>query len=610
MSSETYKDTMDQLLLLIRAGYPVIYIVSHEESRVLDCLARIHSVILSDQPQKKLWRWCQGVGLTEIQGINPVSLPLGPEGWLSAPGLSGTRESPPISKSAPEALTTIRTATQANFAAMSNSVTVFFDIHPFLTKTSDLGLGGEYVRPLRNAADALRRYFDNQRNSGNLASKTIVIVAPSDLNISQELDQDMIRISFPLPEHNELIRAIQTKIDSRQLAFPDPIPEDEIDELSKGGQKLSLEGYRNMLCGLIASAGRGLTLEDFRLGLNKIAARNQLLNSSHVRDMLDLKSKVISNRALTYTPNVKIELGGLEKMKEWIAIRCAAAVSEEIRSKFQLPAPRGVMLCGASGGGKSQLAKLIAKEFKLALLRLDIGSLFGQYLGESEQRAREALNMAEVLAPVVLWIDEIDKAFHGIGTGGDGGVAARVFGYFLTWLSEKKDHVFVVTTANDFKNLLDRFPEFGRKGRFDQIFWVSLPRQEARAEIFSIYLKEAFQSGYLILDDASVDAIAAYKHITGVNGTTPLERLCHVLAHSGYSENLTGAEIEYLVSAAKYAVYSQASAGGPTQLTPRDLAQATEEAAGRALYRAGSTDHSALMSLEAIASANGWPFVS
>ena len=135
-----------------------------------------------------------------------------------------------------------------------------------------------------------------------------------------------------------------------------------------------------------------------------------------------------------------------------------------------------------------QLAKYIAKCFGLALLRLDVGSLFGKYVGESEEKTRKALSLAETLAPVVLWVDEIDKAFSGMSGNGDNGVAKRVFGTFLTWLAEKTDDVFVVTTANEFRDLLSNFPEFGRKGRFDEIFWVPLPDQVAREQIFRIYL--------------------------------------------------------------------------------------------------------------------------
>jgi SpoVK/Ycf46/Vps4 family AAA+-type ATPase len=314
---------------------------------------------------------------------------------------------------------------------------------------------------------------------------------------------------------------------------------------------------------------------------------------------------------LTYTPNVKIELGGLEEIKDWVRIRQGAAVSEVVRKRFLLPPPRGVMLCGASGGGKSQLAKLIAMEFNLALLRLDVGSLFGSYVGQSEQYTREALEMAEVLAPVVLWIDEIDKAFKGMGSGGDNGVSARVFGYFLTWLSEKQDSVFVVVTANDFEDLLDRFPEFGRKGRFDQIFWVNLPSTESLSRIFSIYLQQSYEEGLLAVDDASVDAlqIQTANEPRKVGGA--FDRLCDVLSHPDLAEGLTGAEVEYAVTEAKYEIYSDTERlGGEHRLTPGLLTKVVGKAARGALYRPGTEDRLKLERLRGKAEANGWPIVS
>jgi SpoVK/Ycf46/Vps4 family AAA+-type ATPase len=603
---------MDQLLLLIRAGYPVIYLVSHEEGRVLDCMARLCRVIRQEQPRKRLFRWCQGPGLTAIDGLEPAAPPSGPAGWLKIPGLpEPVREQPHGNASAVEALNSVRTATQVSFADLSDAVIVFFDIHPYLNAGQAPGAGGELVRPLRNAADALRRYYDDRRKAGETASKTIVIVSPSDVGLSPELERDLIRVPFPLPERDELQRALQTKIENRLLAFPDPIPQAEIEASSQGGQALTPDEYKAQLCELVAGAGRGLTLEDYKLGLNMIAARRQPLCTRHIEDMLGLKAKAISNRALSYTPHVTIDLGGLEEVKEWTRIRRGAAVSEEVRRKYLLPPPRGVMLCGVSGGGKSQLAKLISKEFNLALLRLDIGSLFGSYVGESEQRTREALEMAEVLAPVVLWIDEIDKAFKGMGAGGDNGVSARVFGYFLTWLSEKQDSVFVVTTANDFQDLLNRFPEFGRKGRFDQIFWVTLPSAATRAEIFTIYLREPFDKGLLAVDDTSVDAVRSAYTIGQVKGNDPFERLCHVLGDTQLSANLTGAEIEYTVAVAKYRIYSMSVASSAVhRLTPSLLAEVVADAKKRALYRAGTADHAAFEALErAAVDNNGWPKV-
>ncbi len=162
-------------------------------------------------------------------------------------------------------------------------------------------------------------------------------------------------------------------------------------------------------------------------------------------------------------------------------------------------------------------------------MRLDVGALFGSYVGESEERTRRALVLAEVLAPVVLWLDEIDKAFSGISGGGDNGVSARVFGHFLTWLAEKQDSVVVVTTANDFQPLLNQFPEFGRKGRFDEIFFVDLPDTAERREIWKIHLLKRNRNP----DDFDL----------------------HTLAMA--SDGLSGAEIEQAVIAGLYEAFDQ-----------------------------------------------------
>jgi SpoVK/Ycf46/Vps4 family AAA+-type ATPase len=271
------------------------------------------------------------------------------------------------------------------------------------------------------------------------------------------------------------------------------------------------------------------------------------------------------------------------------------------------------MLCGVSGGGKSQLAKLISKEFNLALLRLDIGALFGSYVGESEMRTREALRLAETLAPVVLWIDELDKAFTGVGAGGDNGVSARVFGHFLTWLAEKQDNVFVVTTANDFLSLLGQFPEFGRKGRFDEIFWVDLPKNQARQEIFRIYLDRHLKDGFLTVSQQDVnDLRMAIGPSNPVVGDAPAEQFLSLLSDVVVSGSLTGAEIEYAVAEALYEAYKldQGNALQQTNsFTPSLIAQVVQRANGRALHRPGGPADGTLTNLRTAAQANNWIFV-
>ncbi len=172
-------------------------------------------------------------------------------------------------------------------------------------------------------------------------------------------------------------------------------------------------------------------------------------------------------------------------LKDWVNKRAVAFTPEA--QAFGLPAPKGVLLLGVQGCGKSLCAKAVSRLWQLPLLRFDMGRMFGSLIGSSEENVRRAITVAESIAPAVLWVDEIDKAFSGSQSSGitDGGTTARVFGTFLTWLSEKRAPVFVVATANDVSQLP---PELLRKGRLDEIFYVDLPLDQERADIFRIHL--------------------------------------------------------------------------------------------------------------------------
>lgn len=188
---------------------------------------------------------------------------------------------------------------------------------------------------------------------------------------------------------------------------------------------------------------------------------------------------------MEYTATVESfnNVGGLGNLKRWLLQR-NQAFTQKARD-FGLPNPRGVMLVGVPGCGKSLCAKAVAAAWEKPLLKFDLGRVFGSLVGESEERMRKALEVAEGVAPAVLWIDELEKGLSGIGGGGDSGVATRVFGNLLTWMEEKRKPVFVVATANDITRLP---PELLRKGRFDEVFFVDLPTPRERAEILIIHL--------------------------------------------------------------------------------------------------------------------------
>jgi SpoVK/Ycf46/Vps4 family AAA+-type ATPase len=180
-----------------------------------------------------------------------------------------------------------------------------------------------------------------------------------------------------------------------------------------------------------------------------------------------------------------LDLGGLENLKKWIKIRSNAFSQQAI--EYGLPYPKGVLLVGVQGTGKSIASQIIACEWNLPLLRLDFGRLFGSLVGQSESRIRRVIELVETLAPCILWIDEIDKIFANSQSGGDNGTTNRVLATFITWLSEKSSPVFVVATANNIDWIP---PEVIRKGRFDETFFLSLPNTKERESIFNVHLKK------------------------------------------------------------------------------------------------------------------------
>jgi SpoVK/Ycf46/Vps4 family AAA+-type ATPase len=239
----------------------------------------------------------------------------------------------------------------------------------------------------------------------------------------------------------------------------------------------------------LVKAALGLTLQEAENAFAKAIAEDQKLDASDIQRVMEEKRQVIRKSGLLEYYPAEHDLkgvGGLENLKEWLGRR-AAAFGEAAR-RFGLPEPKGLLLLGVQGCGKSLTAKAIASQWTLPLLRLDVGRIFSGFVGSSEENLRRAIRVAESAAPAVLWVDEIDKALAGAASSGtaDGGVSARVLGTFLTWLQEKTAAVFVVATANRVEGLP---PELLRKGRFDEIFFIDLPDARERAEILAIHVQ-------------------------------------------------------------------------------------------------------------------------
>ena len=291
--------------------------------------------------------------------------------------------------------------------------------------------------------------------------KNIVIIAPQ-VQIPDELAEVITIVDFPLPTAPE----IKTEITRLISATGQDLAEQLLNELVRAAQGLSTERIRRVLTRAIATNGK-LEPEDVDLILEE---KRQSIRQTQILDFYPATEQIS-------------DIGGLDNLKSWL-LRRGGAFSEQARA-YGLPNPRGLLLVGIQGTGKSLTAKAIAHNWHLPLLRLDVGRLFAGLVGESESRTRQTIELAEALAPCILWIDEIDKGFAGLDGKGDSGTTSRVFGTFITWLAEKKSPVFVVATANNIRALP---PEMLRKGRFDEIFFVGLPNKDEREAIFEVHL--------------------------------------------------------------------------------------------------------------------------
>ncbi|HUE77565.1 MAG TPA: AAA family ATPase [Longimicrobiales bacterium] len=273
---------------------------------------------------------------------------------------------------------------------------------------------------------------------------------------------------------------------------------------------------------------RGLTLMEAEKVLTKAVVEDGRLDAADIQAVLDHKRDVVEREGLLeYYPaeEALTDIADLVTIKEWLAKRKAIITDGDRAREFGLEFPRGILLVGVPGSGKSLCAKAVATEWTLPLLRLDPAGLYNKYVGETERNFRRAMETAERMAPVVLWIDEIEKAFAGAGDAQDGGVSTRVLGTFLSWMQERRGDVFVVATANAVEKLP---PEFLRKGRFDEVFFVDLPDDDTRSHIFRIHLERRNQ------DAASFDLTAL----------------------AAATEGFSGAEIEQVVIAALYSAFA------------------------------------------------------
>jgi hypothetical protein len=299
---------------------------------------------------------------------------------------------------------------------------------------------------------------------------TVVLVG-NKLELPPELEALAVRFTLSLPDENALRKMVSDEAGLYQR--------------ENGGRRVEVDKavlaimVRNLL---------GLALADARRIARHLIFRDGAIGESDLPELAKLKFELLNKSGhlhFEYDTAQFSDIAGLSRLKQWIGQRRDVFTGNEL--PHGLDPPKGVLLLGVQGCGKSLAAKAVAGGFGVPLVRLDFGTLYNKFHGETERNLREALASAEQLQPCVLWIDELEKGLSGSGASEDGGVSRRVLGYFLTWMAERKSKVFLVATANAVQELP---PELLRKGRFDEIFFVDLPDHSARAEIFRLHLEK------------------------------------------------------------------------------------------------------------------------
>lgn len=365
--------------------------------------------------------------------------------WSFTQGMKPAIPRPPDVKAFPDA--TIEALAQV---LTGNEGTIFLlkDFHPYMKDV-------RVVRMLRDIAFKLRS-----------RSQTLILLAPS-LVLPPDLEKDVTVLDFPLPDANDISGILDTAIG-------------QVKDNPKIDVSLTPE-----LREIIVKSCQGLTFDEIESVFARSIVESRKFDQKVI---LEEKEQIIRKTGILeyYAPNSSLaDVGGMDYIKEWLDQR-TTAFTDKAR-EFGIPVPKGVLLLGVQGCGKSLTAKAIAANWNLPMLKLDVGRIFGSLVGQSEENIRKAISTAESVAPCILWADELEKGFAGTSSVGDSGTTARVFATFLTWMQDKTAPVFLIATANDVSALP---PELLRKGRFDEIFFIDLPKIKEREQIFEIHLKK------------------------------------------------------------------------------------------------------------------------
>ncbi len=453
-------DRRHDLEVILRSRTPIVIIETRDEGRMLEMLRSITIASAGDN-YLPLFRW------TVTDGLQRIDIDLEPQ---------------PLNSEPREVLKHIR-------AVSKPGIYVLLDFHPFLEDPL-------HVRLLK---DICIRYRDLPRQ--------IVLISHT-VKLPIELESFSARFDMALPTDSERREIIQKVANEWTTEHPGS----RVQADSKAYELL----VRNLA---------GLTYNDTAQLARNAIYLDGAITKSDLPGVMQAKYELLNRGGalqFEYDTARFNDVGGLTRLKEWLTQRKSVFRGDE--SAAHLDSPRGILLLGVQGCGKSLAAKATAGIFGVPLLRLDFGAIYDKYHGETERKLRESLKTADVMSPCVLWIDEIEKGIA--GRGGETGTTQRVLGTFLTWLAEKNSQVFVVATANDISALP---PELVRKGRFDEIFFVDLPNAKIRASILAIHLTNRDRR----LSDFDIDALAE--------------------SMDGFS----GAEIEQAVVAALYAAHAK-----------------------------------------------------
>lgn len=475
---EGLKKTEQHLTNLFKARFSFVYIPTWEEIRIVDLITKIANNVKTIKTKRDVFIWSSTEGLKKNLKDGQESVNNGNE---------------PI-----DAL---------NFIDNYNNpaILILKDIHPLLglnNRNADYNL----IRKIRDVAGSLKNAE---------VSKNVVIIAPS-LVLPLELQKDITVVDFDLPTLDEIKSLLNEMIEMNESSgILIDLKEDEKEVLCKAAQGLTLQEAENAFARAMVSKGQ-LTINELDVILDE---KCQVIKKTGILEFI--KSDFNMN-----------DVGGLENLKKWLIKRNNSWLGKA-QKDYNLPAPKGVLITGVPGCGKSLTAKAMSALWQLPLLRLDVGKIFSGLVGSSEENMRKAIQTAEAVAPSILWIDEIEKGFGGNGGERDGGTATRVFGTFLTWMSEKTKPVFVIATANNINALPS---EMLRKGRFDEIFFVDLPTKAERKVIFKLHLEKRLRG--------SISKVFAVTD-------TLLNKLAEI------TEGFVGAEIEQVVISALFEAFSE-----------------------------------------------------